>query len=213
MVTKGGAQRNKLMVDVMSYGRSFEMTTANCTGPDCTYTGPDSGATPGRCTQTTGYFSNVEIYEIISTNPNVQVLFDDDSDSDIIVYNDTQWVGYMTNTTKSTRTTYYKGLNMGGTTEWAIDLEQFIDDPDDLVIVNLSTDLTDAEQYDFPDQSEETSEEASLERNVAAYIDSLLTSVIKEYGTAASKSFLFTALPNLYLTKALGIWDRKLFGD
>lgn len=33
MVTKGGAQSNKLMVDVMSYGRSFEMTTANCTGP------------------------------------------------------------------------------------------------------------------------------------------------------------------------------------
>ncbi|KAJ5464342.1 uncharacterized protein N7458_000028 [Penicillium daleae] len=174
MVTNGGAQSNKLMVDVMSY---------------------DSGATPGRCTQTTGYIPNVEIYEIISTNPNVQVLFDDDSDSHIIVYNDTQWVEYMTNTTKSTRTTYYKGLNMGGITEWAIDLEQFTDDPDDLVIVNLSADLTDAEQCDFPDQSEETSEEASLERNVAAYIDSLLTSVIKEYGSTAS------------------IWDRKLFGD
>ncbi|KAJ5759123.1 hypothetical protein N7520_006279 [Penicillium odoratum] len=51
------------------------------------------------------------------TCPDFQVLFDDDSDSDIIIYNDTQWVGYMTTTTKSTRTTYYKGLNMGGTTE------------------------------------------------------------------------------------------------
>jgi chitinase len=50
MVTKGGAQSNKLMVSVTSYGRSFEMTTANCTGPDCTYTRLDSGATPGRCT-------------------------------------------------------------------------------------------------------------------------------------------------------------------
>ncbi|KAJ5646513.1 glycoside hydrolase [Penicillium lividum] len=118
MVTKGGAESSKLMVGVSSYGRSFEMTTADCTGPDCTYTGPDSGATPGRCTQTAGYISNAEIDEIISSNPTVQVLFDDDSDSDIIVYNDTQWVGYMTTTTtKSTRTTYYKGLNMGGTTE------------------------------------------------------------------------------------------------
>ncbi|KAJ5377911.1 glycoside hydrolase [Penicillium cataractarum] len=195
MVTKGGAQTNKLMVGVTSYGRSFEMTTANCTGPDCTYTGPDSGATPGRCTQTAGYISNAEIDEIISTSSNVQVLFDDDSDSDIIVYNDTQWVGYMTTTTKRTRTSYYKGLNMGGTTEWAIDLEQFMDDPDGLVITNLSTDLTDDAQCDFPDQSEEASEEASSERNVAAYIDALLTSVIKEHG------------------KAGGYWDKELFGD
>jgi chitinase len=194
MVTKGGAQSKKLMVGVTSYGRSFEMTTANCTGPDCTYTGPDSGATPGRCTQTAGYIANAEIDEIISTNSNVQILFDDDSDSDIIVYNDTQWVGYMTTTTKSTRTTYYKGLNMGGTTEWAVDIEQFIDDPDDLVLLELSATLTNTEQCDFPDQATTTSEEASSERNVAIYIEALLTSFENEHSGSAGKYFLFTAL-------------------
>ncbi|OKP13966.1 hypothetical protein PENSUB_235 [Penicillium subrubescens] len=94
------------------------------------------GCYSGRCTQTAGYIANAEIDEIISIKSNVQILFDDDSDLDIIVYNDTQWVGYLTTTTKSTRTTYYKGLNMGGTTEWAIDLEQFVDDPDGLVLLD-----------------------------------------------------------------------------
>jgi hypothetical protein len=102
------------------YTTLFEINrNDSCKGLIC----PILGATPGRCTQTAGYIANAEIDEIISSNSNVQILFDDDSDSDIIVYNDTQWVDYMTTTTKSTRTTYYKGLNMGGTTEWAIDLE------------------------------------------------------------------------------------------
>jgi hypothetical protein len=131
------------------------------------------GATPGRCTQTAGYIANAEINEIISSNSNVQILFDDDSDSDIIVYNNTQWVDYITTTTKSTRTTYYKGLNMGGTTEWAINLEQFINDPDDLVLLELSANITNTEQYIFPDQDTTTSKEASSERNMAIYIDSL----------------------------------------
>lgn len=178
MVTKGGADASKLMVGVSSYGRSFEMTTADCTGPDCTFTGPDSSATPGRCTQTAGYLSNAEINEIISDNPTVQVLFDDSSDTDIIVYNDTQWVGYMTNTTKSTRTTYYQGLNLGGTTEWAIDLEEFVESIDDITIVNLNVDLTDDEQCDAPDRDTVSSADASTKRNVAGWIDSFITNTL-----------------------------------
>ncbi|OJJ98253.1 hypothetical protein ASPACDRAFT_1889517 [Aspergillus aculeatus ATCC 16872] len=181
MVTKGGADTNKLMVGVSSYGRSFEMTAANCTGPECTYVGPNSGATPGRCTQTAGYIANAEINEIIATNPTVQVLFDSGSDSDIIVYNETQWVGYMTNTTKSTRTSYYKGLNMGGTTEWAIDLEAFVYAPTEFneqvdmyfsekVVSSL---LNSSDICSFP-ASSESSATASKERGVAAYIDWLL---------------------------------------
>ncbi|OKO97982.1 Acidic mammalian chitinase [Penicillium subrubescens] len=177
--TKAGAEAKKLMVGVTSYGRSFEMITAKYTGPDCTFTRPDSGATPRRCTQTAGYIANAEIDEIISDNPTVQVLFDDDSDSDIIVYNNTQWVGYMTTTTKSTRTTYYKSLNMGGTTEWAVDIEKFLESADDISIVNLSTDLTDAEQCETPDPDEVTAAEASSERNVAGYIDSLITGTLQ----------------------------------
>ncbi|RAH65556.1 uncharacterized protein BO66DRAFT_383319 [Aspergillus aculeatinus CBS 121060] len=167
------------------------MTTANCTGPECTYVGPDSGATPGRCTQTAGYIANAEINEIIATNPTVQVLFDSGSDSDIIVYNETQWVGYMTNITKSTRTTYYQGLNMGGTTEWAIDLEAFVTSPTDATafgeyLIELKAEVDDDEtefistNLTCSDPStSESSLQASEERGVAAYINWLVEDSLK----------------------------------
>ncbi|RAH45632.1 uncharacterized protein BO95DRAFT_363536 [Aspergillus brunneoviolaceus CBS 621.78] len=181
------------------------MTTANCTGPECTYVGPDSGATPGRCTQTAGYIANAEINEIIATNPTVQVLFDSGSDSDIIVYNETQWVGYMTNTTKSTRTTYYQGLNMGGTTEWAIDLESFITSPTDATafgeyLVELKAEVDDDETEFIatnqtcsdPSSGDESGLQASEERGVAAYVNWLVEDSLKSPTEWTRKMFMST---------------------
>lgn len=125
MITKAGVNSNKLIVGVASYGRAFEMTTAGCTGPMCTFTGPASGATPGSCTQTAGYIANAEIDKIIAAG-GAQTSHDVSSDSDILVYNSVQWVAYMTNATKTSRTSVYKGLNMGGTSDWAVDLQSFL---------------------------------------------------------------------------------------
>ncbi|KAL2812789.1 hypothetical protein BDW59DRAFT_167716 [Aspergillus cavernicola] len=131
MITKAGVATKQVVVGVTSYGRGFEMTDADCTGPMCTFTGPDSGATPSRCTNTAGYIANAEIDLLISDNNSTQVLFDGDTDSDLIIYDSVQWVAYMTNTAKSTRTEYYQSLNMAGTSEWAIDLESFGSSDDD----------------------------------------------------------------------------------
>ncbi|KAF8129376.1 glycoside hydrolase superfamily [Mycena galopus ATCC 62051] len=125
MITKAGVNSNKLIVGVASYGRAFEMTTAGCTGPMCTFTGPASGATPGSCTQTAGYIANAEIDKIIAAGV-TQTSHDAASDSDILVYNSIQWVAYMTNATKASRTSVYQGLNMGGTSDWAVDLQSFL---------------------------------------------------------------------------------------
>lgn len=58
---------NKIAVGVSSYGHSFQITTAGCTGPMCTtYTGGESGAYPGPCTGTPGYIANAEINAILS---------------------------------------------------------------------------------------------------------------------------------------------------
>ncbi|KAF8194786.1 glycoside hydrolase superfamily [Mycena galopus ATCC 62051] len=84
VITKAGVEA-KNFVGVSSYGRSFQMTTAGCTGL-CSF-------------------------------------HDDESDSDILVYDTLQWVGYMTNDTKASRTTTYQGLNMGGVSDWAVDLQ------------------------------------------------------------------------------------------
>lgn len=126
MITKAGVPASKIVTGIASYGRSFQMTTAGCTGPMCTFTGPDSGAHPGLCTSTAGYISHAEIKDIIRTGGSaVKTWFDDGSQSNMMVYNDMQWVAYMDDDTKAKRTTFYKALNLGGTTDWAVDLAEF----------------------------------------------------------------------------------------
>ncbi|KAL3486994.1 hypothetical protein BJX62DRAFT_241481 [Aspergillus germanicus] len=124
MITKAGVPSKQLMVGVSSYGRSFEMTDGSCTGPDCTYTA--NGAKKGQCTDTSGYLANGEINNIIASDATAVTGYDEDSDSDWMVYDGNQWVGYMTDNTKARRTSLYKGWNMGGTTDWSIDLQKFV---------------------------------------------------------------------------------------
>ncbi|KAK4233494.1 killer toxin subunits alpha/beta-like protein [Achaetomium macrosporum] len=122
MITKAGVPANKVVVGVSSYGRSFQMTTSGCTGPMCTYTGPKSGAKPGKCTGTAGYLANSEIKAIIRDNPSAKTWVDSDSMSNILVYDSTQWVGYMDDENKERRAARYKTLNFLGTSDWAISL-------------------------------------------------------------------------------------------
>lgn len=109
------------------------MADAGCYGPDCFYTGTasQSNAEAGPCTITPGYISDAEINEILTHNASrVNHNFvDATSNSRIVVYDHTQWVAIMDDTIRSERQALYKGLNMGGTTNWAIDLETYNDAP------------------------------------------------------------------------------------
>lgn len=132
MVTKAGVPSNKVVVGVTSYGRSFGMAQAGCHGPDCLYLGGplNSQAKKGRCTTMAGYIAHAEIKEILRDSSRVnQHYLDGPSDSNILVYDDTQWVSYMSPKVRATRTKMYKSLNMGGTSDWAIDLEDYHDVP------------------------------------------------------------------------------------
>ncbi|KAL5371370.1 hypothetical protein PMIN06_012909 [Paraphaeosphaeria minitans] len=122
MITKAGVPSNMIVVGVSSYGRSFEMAQAGCWQEQCTYTGPDSGAYKGRCTDTAGYVSDFEIEEILKENPSAQSYFDAGSFSNIVVFNDTQWVAYMNESNKEVRKTLFPGLNFLGAADWAVDL-------------------------------------------------------------------------------------------
>ncbi|KAK5995559.1 Killer toxin subunits alpha/beta [Cladobotryum mycophilum] len=134
MITKAGVPAMKIMVGESSYGRSFRMAQAGCTGPQCTFTGTNtrSDAAEGRCTNTGGYLSNAEIKEIIARSPGgVKTWYDDKSASDYLVYNNTEWVAYMNDKTKQARRDTWKGLNFLGTIDWATDLQEF--GPSDVV--------------------------------------------------------------------------------
>jgi hypothetical protein len=66
------------------------------------------------------YISNAEIGEIMTSRKRsvTQSFLDASSNSDILVYDDTEWVSYMSDKTKKTRSTLYKTWGMGGTTDW-----------------------------------------------------------------------------------------------
>ena len=138
MITKAGVPSNKIAAGVSSYGRSFQMTTPGCTGPMCTYTGGESGAYPGPCTGTAGYIANAEINAILEGTgtwktpsgalqpiSSYSSYFDGDSQSNIAVYDSTQWVAYMDETLKADRKALYQSLNFAGIVDWAIDLLGF----------------------------------------------------------------------------------------
>lgn len=140
MITKAGVPGSKIVVGITSYGRSFQMAEAGCWGPNCKFTGDrvTSYATAGRCTDTRGYIADAEINEIIRgvgangkrQNNRVTAKFlDTSSNSDILVYDNNQWVGYMSESTKAVRTRLYASLGMAGTTDWASDLQEFHDPP------------------------------------------------------------------------------------
>jgi hypothetical protein len=123
MITKAGVPANKIAVGVASYGRQFRMADPLCVGKNCTFTGPESTATPGRCTNTSEYISYAEINEIVKTYQGAKV-FDNGDNSKTLVYSG-NWVSYMDEIDKVQRSQMYQNLRFGGTVDWAIDLIEF----------------------------------------------------------------------------------------
>lgn len=127
MITKAGVPNSKIIAGLASYGRSFGMKDPDCHGPECKFTGPESGAIAGRCTKTPGYIANAEIQEWLDENDNVTTYFDKPSRSTISYSANGTWVAYNTEDERSHRTTTWHGdKTVRGTCLWAIDLTDFV---------------------------------------------------------------------------------------
>jgi hypothetical protein len=129
MITKAGVPGNKVVVGVTGYGRSFKMAEAGCHGPNCFYTGDrlNSNARKGKCTGTAGYIADAEINEILN-NPKravTQHYVDSSSNSNVLVYDETEYVSYMSSATKKARATLYAIWGLGGISDWASDLQTY----------------------------------------------------------------------------------------
>lgn len=129
MVTKAGVKSNKLMLGVSSFGRSFKMAEAGCSGPNCKYVGKknQSPAKEGECTGEGGYLADAEIEQIMLNGEgfgggDYEWYYDEDSASDVLVYDSVEWVAYMSSDEMFRRLIKYMELNFGGISNWAVDL-------------------------------------------------------------------------------------------
>ncbi|CAI7630226.1 unnamed protein product [Penicillium glandicola] len=128
-----------------------------------------STAEAGTCTNTSGYISNAELNPILDgvnasdTGYMGRTWYDEDSASDIMVYGTqgeiTTWVAYMSDDTKEARIDWIKGLNFGGVTDWAIDLQDWnlgVDpDSDEAQDIDLPDLPTGCSSDDWPDNLED----------------------------------------------------------
>jgi hypothetical protein len=104
------------------------MSDASCWTEECTFTGTStqSNAEEGPCTVTAGYIANAEILDILNNASRInQNYIDEASNTNILVYDNVQWVSYMDDNIRTSRQTLYQSLNMGGSTDWATDLEAY----------------------------------------------------------------------------------------
>ncbi|KAH9829398.1 uncharacterized protein C8Q71DRAFT_863325 [Rhodofomes roseus] len=98
------------------YGRTFELTSEECTTPECPFVGP---ADAGPCTHNAGTLSWAEIQGIISSN-DLQPVLDEDAAVKYVVWDDRQWVSYDDDETFRLKLDYLNAI-VGGSFIWSVD--------------------------------------------------------------------------------------------
>jgi hypothetical protein len=65
------------------------MAKEGCWKPICEFIGSKalSDVTPGRCTKEGGYIANAEIQEILLSGEGIKTIYDESSESNILLYN------------------------------------------------------------------------------------------------------------------------------
>ncbi|KAG5952739.1 hypothetical protein E4U53_000009 [Claviceps sorghi] len=119
-----------IVVVLTSYGQSFKLADPSCTDPLCHTKGKRDEAskhsTRGLCTNAAGRISNAEI-DLVSKSFGNKAWYDQTSDTQMLLYDKDSWVSFMTSAIKESRKKKFKNLNLGGTADFAVDLDAFHD--------------------------------------------------------------------------------------
>lgn len=197
MITKAGVPNSKIVAGIASYGRSFGMADPACFGPGCKFTGPESTAMPGRCTQTPGYIANAEIQEWLDSDKDIFTYFDHISRSTISYANGT-WIAYTDKNERNSRITeWWDNKTVLGTSLWAIDLNDFVAELPDGTVVPPSKPVNCDQKFNSLDDVEAASDSiepecmntyliqalnANLTSSLTKYHDVLKTDYDKKFG-------------------------------
>ena len=114
-----GCPRDKLLIGLITYGRSFTLTDPEVDGPRAPSRGP---GTAGKFTREAGFLAYYEICEMIQGGGEVTRM--EDQGVPYLVYKD-QWVGYEDVTSLSEKLSFIQDGGFAGAMVWDLALDDF----------------------------------------------------------------------------------------
>ncbi|XP_025832277.1 probable chitinase 10 [Agrilus planipennis] len=117
---KQGAPREKLMIGMPTYGRSFELVNISQFDIGAPASG---GGKPGKYTNEAGFLSYYEICDFLHIE-NTTLVWDNEQQVPF-AYRDNQWVGFDDERSLKTKMAWLKEEGFGGIMIWSIDMDDF----------------------------------------------------------------------------------------
>ncbi|KAG5913016.1 hypothetical protein E4U42_001573, partial [Claviceps africana] len=118
-----------IVVMVPSYGQSFKLEDRGCPDPPCRLKGKideaSKNTTRGLCTNISGIMSNAEI-DALSTSSSSMSWYDKESQTQILLYDNDNWVSFLIPPDVDHRKRVAKNNNLGGVADF-VDLDSFHD--------------------------------------------------------------------------------------
>nr|CAH7766311.1 unnamed protein product [Callosobruchus chinensis] len=117
---KQGAPKEKLMIGMPTYGRSFELANETQFDIGAPAVG---GGTPGKYTNEAGFMSYYEICDFLHED-NTTLVWDNEQQVPF-AYRGNQWIGFDDERSLKTKMAWLKEEGFGGIMIWSVDMDDF----------------------------------------------------------------------------------------